>query len=101
MEKDTQKTTVIFRKWKEDNSILALFPYEIHNGYNITCYAHLGQHSGADYKSCIERSTPATENEYKALKCELESIGYNLDVRVKQTYSKFLKAYHNQFTPSI
>lgn len=89
----TEKTTVIFRKYKPKNTIIALFPYDIHNGYLVTCYIHIGQHMGADYNHCIKSSKPAKPNEYEPLKKELESIGYNLEVREKYNHSKYLKAY--------
>jgi len=31
MIKDTQKTVVVFRKFKDRGDVLALFPYEKHN----------------------------------------------------------------------
>ncbi len=42
-----------------------------------TCYAHIGQHS-ACHPDYAKESRPATPEEYKDLKEELESIGYNL-----------------------
>ena len=81
---------VIFRKWK-DGSILALFPHcvETYKG-NVMSYEHTGQHSSADYGYCIYSTKPAKEHEYKPLKAELESIGYNLNVIKRQNYNKFL-----------
>ena len=81
---------VIFRKWK-DGSILALFPYcvDTYEG-SVMCYEHTGQHSSADYKYCISSSKLAKEHEYKPLKAELESMGYNLNVIKRQNYNKFL-----------
>lgn len=89
-----EKTAVIFRKMKYDNSILALFPYLIGYDYLITSYSYLGQHSSADYQNCIQSSKPAKPNEYELLKKELESIGYNLEIREKRNFNKYIKAYH-------
>ena len=81
---------VIFRKWK-DGSILALFPHcvDTYEG-SVISYEHTGQHSSADYGHCIYNTKPAKEHEYKPLKAELESIGYNLNVIKRQNYNKFL-----------
>ena len=97
MKKDNFKTDVMFRKEK-DNSITAFFPHFPYD-YNydgkglITCYAHIGQHSGADYNHCISVSKPAKENEYKDLFEELESIGYDLNIVKRQNYDKYLRSY--------
>lgn len=97
MEKDTEETLVIFRKYKrkhaskyykEDNipEILALFP-EIEatpDKSTCLCYQHVGQHGDANYYYCIhELTVPATSEEYSDLKKELESLGYNLKIREK------------------
>lgn len=83
MEKDTTKTKVIFRKWKEDGDIIALFPELNHangaaNRGNIMSYMHVGQHGEASESLLRERSrlVTATEEEAADLKAELESIGY-------------------------
>ena len=83
MEKDTEKTRVIFRKFK-DGEILALFPELSEGGAGIESYMHLGQHSSADYRGCIRRTKPATPEEYKDLAAELECIGYNLLIRKRR-----------------
>lgn len=82
---DTEKTKVIFRKFKGE--IIAFFPeIEVNPdnfGHNMMSYAHVGQHSEASlyfYYDC----TPAKPHEYADLKAELESIGYNLDVRIRR-----------------
>ncbi len=91
MKKDKFKTDVIFRKAKEDNQIEAFFPYDIANMKgNITCYAHLGQHSSACYDYLLFRTIPAKEFEFNDLKKELESIGYNLNIIKKRNYTKFI-----------
>jgi hypothetical protein len=94
MKKDDFITEVIFRKVKsgsDKGTIEAFFPYDIadHKG-NITCYAHVGQHSGACWDYFLFRTIPANESEYNDLKSELESLGYNLKVVKKRNYRKYL-----------
>ena len=94
MKQDEFKTDVIFRRWPDTdfNLIIALFPYEIDNiekGF-VSSYEHLGQHSGADYDGVIRGTVPAKENEYHALKSELESIGYNLNIVKRRNYDRYL-----------
>lgn len=86
------KTTVIFRKWG-DRQIIALFPEHPHDfaGRFCVCYAHIGQHGGADYYGMINRTTPATLTEYADLKAELESIGYVLEVKQKASWEMHQK----------
>lgn len=80
----TEKTLTIFRKFKDSGDIIALFPHEIaDNSGNCMSYQRIGQHGAADYSHCIDASIPAQPSEYKALKRELESIGYDLKVRKK------------------
>jgi len=95
MTQDTEVTEVIFRKEK-DGTILAVFPYIIHNGITVTCYAHIGQHSACAYPDyAIDKCKPTTEAEYKDLFNELEnSVGYKLKVIKRQNHAKFLKAYY-------
>lgn len=71
-------TQVIFRKYVDENEIIALFPNEIANS-NGECgsYMHNGQHSPADYKLVIENTTAATKEEYTPLYNELVAIGYD------------------------
>ena len=95
MEKDKYITEVIFRKFN-DGEILALFPYDIFNHRGgVTSYVHVGQHGEADYRHCVNRTNLATEQEYKDLKEELESIGYNLKAVKKRDAGKYLTAYKN------
>lgn len=82
MEKDKLKTYVVFLIHKENNELFAYFPYEKYHSYKSkirTCYAHIGQHSACSPEYAKE-SRLATEQEYKDLRNELESIGYNLEI---------------------
>ena len=100
MNKDTKITDVIFRVDTTKDfkgTIFALFPHEVCNtAGHVTTYQHVGQHSGGNYNNCIRRSRPATENEYKELKLEMESLGYNFKLVTRQNYNKFLISFKNR-----
>lgn len=85
-------TKVVFRKYKQDSDLIALFPQQV-NPRNLTVgsYMHIGQHADADYNGVIAATTPAKESEYAELLVELKSIGYdNLQV-VKRSNPKYNK----------
>lgn len=90
MQKNNDKTVVVFRKWRNGN-VLALFPYELCDSVGKQCmsYEHVGQHGAADYSHCIDSTVPALPSQYQALYKELESIGYDLEVKQKVRYSRF------------
>lgn len=80
---DTLKTRVLFvypQYPDGDRELLALFPDIPWTGkrFDITCYAHNGQH-GSACLSFLKRAK-ATKEQYAPLARELESIGYNLDI---------------------
>lgn len=80
-----ESVKVIFRKFKKDGDIIALFPHiEADNSGNCQSYQHIGQHGAADYNYCMKISNAATKEEYQALKTELEGIGYIVEVRLKK-----------------
>ena len=84
MEKDIEKTKVVFRKWKNEGDIIALFP-EIDQGPGCCLsYMHVGQHGEADYDHVIKKTIPANKEEYADLEKELSFVGYNLNVRLKR-----------------
>lgn len=64
---------VIFRFYRGE--LLALFPTEpaSWHGHDITCYAHVGQHSSA-CRSLLQRGRPAKPDEYADLLAELRGI---------------------------
>lgn len=73
---------VVFRVWRDTGGVFALFPYDVADSRgHCTAYEHVGQHGAADYVGCIERSRPATEQEYARLRRELEDLGYVLTIR--------------------
>ena len=98
MEKDTHITEVIFRvdTSKDKWGVFAILPYEMFdtNG-NVTVYAHIGQHFSGNYTHCVATSKLAVLEDYKDLKAEMESLGYNLKVIYKRNYDKYLTEYRN------
>lgn len=75
-----ETTFVVFRRWRDTGSIIALFP-EVPsdiNGYFCEAYEHVGQHGGADFHGVVQATRPATDEETASLAQELTRIGYNL-----------------------
>jgi len=88
-----EKSVVIFRKFKSDGSIIALFPYEIDNRIgHCNSYMHIGQHSGADYDGLIECTVLATPEEYSDLSRELSVIGYSFEIAKKRSRNLYSNA---------
>ena len=78
------KTTVIFRKWN-NGQIIAIFP-EIpadHCYGHCMSYEHIGQHGTCAPGYVIHATTQASEAEALPIRKELESIGYELQVRLR------------------
>lgn len=73
-------TAVVFRKWKDNGQIIALFPELPSDLYGFYCdsYMHVGQHGGADYFGVVQHTTLATRKQSAALARELRRIGYRL-----------------------
>lgn len=93
MKKDKHKTEVIFRKFKDNGDIIAIFPYIVGFRGEVQFYMHVGQHGDSDYCGLLSRTKLATPKEYIALKRELRSIGYNIKVIQKRNYNKYVEAY--------
>ena len=89
------KTKVIFRKFKDTKSIIAVFPdlcypqYTSENGL-VMDYMFIGQHGECDYDTVMKMTTIATPKEYDILKAVLEDIGYNLEIVTRKEYEKSL-----------
>lgn len=85
MRHDKEKTKVIFRVLEGD--VIALFPELPGNYKPHTCdsYMHVGQHSSADINGLINSTRLATLLEYADLAAELTGIGYNLEIRVRES----------------
>lgn len=78
----TIQTKVVFRKWRKDGEIIALFPEQTNRtSLMVDSYMHVGQHSDADYNAVIAATVPASEPEYADLLSELKRIGYE-NIRV-------------------
>ncbi len=78
MEQDTFETPVVFRADRNKNpEITAVFPCEPSDiaGHFMTCYAHIGQHSGCSY-DWYNRTRAAKPDEYADLLAELIGLGY-------------------------
>lgn len=89
MKKNTTKTDVLFLIEKGSKTeVFAYFPNEVHNsftspaGQTITSYmsySHVGQHTACNV-AYTSQCKKAKQSQYKDLKEELESIGYDLNV---------------------
>lgn len=67
---------------KNDNEIVAVFPFEVWMRYNyITCYSHIGQHCGCALSYAYELPL-AKESEYANLLNEIKKIYYDCEVIV-------------------
>ena len=73
-------TVVLFRIL--DGDVIAVFPEMPGDsqGLMMNSYMHVGQH-GAASADIIDRTKPATPEQYEPLRRELEAIGYVLDIR--------------------
>jgi hypothetical protein len=76
----SQADTVVFRRWKENGSLIALFPDLPADLYGDYCdaYEHVGQHGGADYHGVVQHTRPCSLNDAADLAAELRTIGYVL-----------------------
>lgn len=85
----TELTPVIFRRSRRKEpeglaaEVTAVFPCEPsdYEGHQMTCYAHVGQHSACDlgWYHTTKRAKP---DEYRALKAELEAAPYRYRLKV-------------------
>jgi len=85
-------TNVIFRQFKKGGDVIALFPYNPYNRFDvdsIESYMHIGQHSEADYNTVMSATKPCKhEEEYKDLLLELEEVGYDdLNIIEKRNFN--------------
>jgi hypothetical protein len=88
MNNEIETIKVVFRTFKEDGSVIALFPeVEWDKQGNCSSYMRIGQHGAANYNSVISITRPSGP-EFKSLAKELESIGYNLVIRAKYIRSR-------------
>ena len=74
---------VVFLRDDDGGDVVAVFPGEaatVGNPSHMTCYAHIGQHSGAGTAYCAGCSEVTDPKEYADLSAELDRIGYNQHV---------------------
>lgn len=79
-----EKTVVIIRKW--GNEYIAIFPYELGDYSPYTCmsYMKIGQHGACMPDDIVAQSKHTKNDKSEELMnfiSELESIGYNLEIR--------------------
>jgi len=77
---NTIPTDVVFRRWKDNGDVIALFP-EIpsdYDGYFCRSYEHVGQHGGADFYGVVSATAPVAPQDYERLAKELTVIGYQV-----------------------
>lgn len=82
-------TPVIFRKWKDNGDIIALFPYEMGTNDPWSClsYERIGQHGSACTRHITTVTTLAKPEDYKSLYKELVSMNY-LDMTVMKALTR-------------
>lgn len=95
-------TPVVFRKFRDDGEIIALFPYDTGNRIGMcSSYMRVGQHGDADYSIVINETHPARPEEYADLKTELENYGppeahYNLAILTKWSFKRHCQEFHKE-----
>ncbi len=100
-------TAVIFRKWRSNGDIIALFPAEVsdYQGQYCLSYMHIGQHGGAEYSLILQQTLPTKPAEYADLLKELIAIGYT-DLKIYQRrtrvlYNEYLDNFHQYYKDGI
>lgn len=89
----SEKTIVIFRKFRKNGDIIAIFP-EIpvnQNFANCLSYQKIGQHGAASWPSLQSVTIPANPCEFATLREELQKIGYRLEVKKRCSNRMFKK----------
>lgn len=81
---------VLFRVWRNDREVFALFPTfpGTNERHTCTCYVHVGQHHSVGESIAIASSRPAKPDEYKDLLRELAQIYDDCTLRVMQRASR-------------
>jgi hypothetical protein len=93
-EQDKEITPVVFRAERSGpfkGDVTAVFPTDAAdiNGYQMGCYAHVGQHSACS-RQWYWTTRAATPAEYASLKRELESAPYGYRLKV---YKRITRAH--------
>jgi hypothetical protein len=94
MEKDTEITRVVFKMTPKYPRLVfgqpevIAFLLDVPANYgSIMSYMHVGQHGEAD-NGFARECKRATPEQYKDLKAELESLGYNLKVCKRLSFAR-------------
>jgi len=78
-------TIVVFRKWKKQQGVIALFPFLKWNSSGlIMSYEIIGEHGGADYDAVMKQTTKAKPSEFAQTERVLIARGYELNIRNKK-----------------
>ena len=76
-DESTPITLVVFRRWRDNGDIIALFP-ELpadYQGRFCDAYEHVGQHGGADFHGVIQATKAVSVEDAADLIQELQRIG--------------------------
>ena len=87
-DESTPITLVVFRRWRDNGDIIALFP-ELpadYQGRFCDAYEHVGQHGGADFHGVIQATKAVSVEDAADLIQELERIGYRLKPIKRASY---------------
>lgn len=93
MENQKVKIDVQFRIL--DNEVIAVFPYIIESIDDVQCYTLKGQHSACAW-NINQFTTAAKPKQYEALKRELESIGYIVNIIKRRNQTKYIKLCYSE-----
>lgn len=87
MKRDTDRTKVVFRWFRNYGECIALFPQiaGCNQGWTCSSYMHVGQHSAADLQTVVAQTRLATPKEYRPLAKELRNREYRLDIQKRCT----------------
>ena len=79
-DESTPITLVVFRRWRDNGDIIALFPELPADCQGRFCdaYEHVGQHGGANFHGVVQATKPVSVKDAADLIQELERIGYVL-----------------------
>ena len=89
------KTKVIYRKFKDGEEIIAVFPEFSYPGFTskkglVMDYMFVGQHGECEYNTIMKMTTIAFPKDYEVLKAQLEDLGYDLEITTHKEYQKSL-----------
>jgi len=89
------KTKVIYRKFKDGEEIIAVFPELSYPGFTskkglVMDYMFVGQHGECEYNTIMKMTTIAFPKDYEVLKAQLEDLGYDLEITTHKEYQKSL-----------